>query len=74
MRTLLLASFAMMIATPALAQNQYTRQVNNQLDTMESNARSQGKTRLFRSPIFRLNEITRLVGSATMIALISISN
>jgi hypothetical protein len=56
MRTLLLAGFVVIFATPALAQNQYTRQVTNQLDTMESNARGQGKTRLFRSPIFQLNE------------------
>jgi hypothetical protein len=56
MRGYFLAGLAVMIATPALAQNQYTRQVNNQLDTMESNARGQGKTRLFRSPIFQLNE------------------
>jgi hypothetical protein len=43
-------------AGPAFGQNQYTQQVNNQLDTMERTARSQGKTRLFRSPIFQLNE------------------
>jgi hypothetical protein len=43
-------------ASPALAQNQYTQQVNNQLDTMEGRFRSNGQTRLFRSPIFRLNE------------------
>jgi hypothetical protein len=56
MRMYLLAGLAVMAASPALAQNQYTQQVNNQLDRMESNARGQGKTRLFRSPIFRLNE------------------
>jgi hypothetical protein len=56
MRLGLLAILATMAATPALAQNQYTQQVNNQLDTMERNARGQGKTRLFRSPIFQLNE------------------
>jgi hypothetical protein len=56
MRLYLIAGLACLAATPALAQSQYTRQVNNQLDTMESNARGQGKTRLFRSPIFQLNE------------------
>jgi hypothetical protein len=56
MRNYLIAGLAFMAAGPAFAQNQYTRQVNNQLDTMESNARGQGKSRLFRSPIFRLNE------------------
>jgi hypothetical protein len=56
MRAYLLAGLAFVAASPALAQNQYTQQVNNQLDTMERNARGQGKTRLFRSPIFRLNE------------------
>jgi hypothetical protein len=56
MRSYLLAGLAFLAAGPALAQNQYTQQVNNQLDTMERNARGQGKTRLFRSPIFRLNE------------------
>jgi hypothetical protein len=56
MRLQLIAGLVCLAATPALAQNQYTRQVNNQLDAMESNARGQGKTRLFRSPIFRLNE------------------
>jgi hypothetical protein len=53
---LAVASLGVMFATPTLAQNQYTQQVNNQLDSMESNARGQGKTRLFRSPIFQLNE------------------
>ncbi len=56
MRSYLIAGLAFLAAGPAFAQNQYTRQVNNQLDTMESNARGQGKSRLFRSPIFRLNE------------------
>jgi hypothetical protein len=56
MKSYLIAGLAFVAAGPAFAQNQYTQQVNNQLDTMESNARSQGKTRLFRSPIFRLNE------------------
>jgi hypothetical protein len=56
MRAYLIAGVAMMVAGPALAQNQYTQQVNNQLDTMERNAQGQGKTRLFRSPIFQLNE------------------
>jgi hypothetical protein len=56
MRAYLLAGLAFVAASPALAQSQYTQQVNNQLDTMESNARGQGKTRLFRSPIFQLNE------------------
>jgi hypothetical protein len=44
------------LGTPVLAQNQYTQQVNSQLDRMESNARGLGQTRLFRSPIFQLNE------------------
>jgi hypothetical protein len=56
MRIYLLAAFAAGLATPAFAQNQYTQQVNTQLDAMESNARDQGQARLFRSPIFRLNE------------------
>jgi hypothetical protein len=56
MRLYLIAGLAFLAATPALAQNQYTIQVNNQLDAMESTARGQGKTRLFRSPIFQLNE------------------
>lgn len=51
-----LASLAVAFATPAIAQDQYARQVSNQLDTMESNARGLGQTRLFRSPIFELNE------------------
>jgi hypothetical protein len=56
MRLYLIAGLACLAATPALAQSQYTRQVNTQLDAMESNARNNGQTRLFRSPIFQLNE------------------
>jgi hypothetical protein len=54
MRIQLLVGLAMMAATPALAQNQYTRQVNEQLDSFERG--QSGATRLFRSPIFQLNE------------------
>jgi hypothetical protein len=56
MRFYLLAGLALVAASPAAAQSQYAQQVSNQLDTMERNAQGQGKTRLFRSPIFDLNE------------------
>jgi hypothetical protein len=68
MRGYLLAGVAFAAASPALAQNQYTQQVNNQLDTMERNARGQGKTRLFRSPIFRLNESATQVYPVSLVS------
>jgi hypothetical protein len=56
MRGFCISVLLVMMASPALAQNQYTRQVISQLDGMESRAVGTGKTRLFRSPIFQLNE------------------
>ena len=67
MRVFLVAGLAVLAASPAVAQNQYTRQVNNQLDRMESNARGLGKTRLFRSPIFQLNEGATQIYSVNLV-------
>ena len=57
MRLFFMAGLAALSASPAMAQTgRYAQQVNNQLDTVESVARNAGQTRLFRSPIFALNE------------------
>ena len=67
MKAYILAGLAFCMAAPASAQNQYAQQVNNQLDRMESNGRGQGKTRLFRSPIFKLNEGATQVYTLTLV-------